>query len=191
MGQLLFQIVEQILLRLLRRQAGNAFQHFKLTFFQILGILQASFHIFLLFRNAFFFFLAIFNFTIQRFFLLLDTALLALHITTALFDFPLGLVAQAVNLVLGFDQCFFFLGCGCFFCVSNNALGLGFGRTDGSLRFFSAMLLAFFIGDDARHDSADDQRCHSQQDSLPKLHTTIHLHKKRFCQETEPFSTEV
>jgi len=80
--QLVFQVFEQVILRLIRRKTRNALQHIKLTFLDGFGFGKAIVDLFGLCRNSILFFLQIFQLLIQSFLFLLNSAFLPLHLCT-------------------------------------------------------------------------------------------------------------
>ena len=89
MGQLIGESLHQMLLGLLRGKAGDPFEHFKLALLQAVSLRQCVLDLLLLLGNEVFLLLVIFDFAVERFFLLLNAALLPLDVVAAFLDFAL------------------------------------------------------------------------------------------------------
>ena len=155
MRQFIRQIAQQIFLRLFGGEAGDTLQHFELPFFQILHILQTGFHILLLGEDRLFLLLAIFNLAVESFLLLLNTPFLTLYVHAPFLEFLFRVIAQAMDLILCFNQQVLFFRFCRGFRITHNSLGFRFCGTDRSFSCFFSMRNARFKGDKPSHNAAD------------------------------------
>ena len=138
-GELLVQTVEQQLLCVLRRQAGDGFHLVQFAGLDLFDFVQAGLHKLGALGKVSFFLLQNGRFAVHGLFLLVEAALLAAQLRTAFLDFFVGLSLQLKSFVLCFDQRFLaLLLCG-FHSVVDQALGLFLRAADLCLGSFAAV----------------------------------------------------
>ena len=130
MGDILADIVNQVILGLVRRKPGNLFEHFQLALLDqldlsLLGIDGRDF----LTQGLAFLFQGI-GLAVKRFFFLLQAAFLLLHLSPAQFFFSLKLRAVFVYFFLCLHESFAFLALGAFYRFIYNPFGLVLGTSD-------------------------------------------------------------
>ena len=162
--QLGAEAVEQVFLGLILGEAGQALQQLILAFFQCLNIRDAGIGVLVLLAEGLFLLFIVLDFAVQSLFLLLQTALLPLHIGAALLELLFGLVAQTVDLVLGLEDRLFFGGLRLGMGLPDNALGFGLCGADLGFCFFFAMVDAGAERKQRRHQRTDDQRARAGGD---------------------------
>ena len=181
MHQLVRQVAEHILLRLLLGEAGNALEHFKLALFEVFDVLETGLDVLLLLPDGFLFFLVVFNLAVQGFFLLLHAALLPLHIAAPILQLPFRFGTQPVDFVLRLQQGLFLFGIRLQLRILADPLRFGLRRTDGHLGLFFSVSDPRLESDQPGDYAADDQPRHAQQDRDNQLYLhTEFMHLLRF-----------
>ncbi len=135
MGQLVVQIIEEVSLRLLGRKAGDALQHVELAFLEGLRLGEAGVGLLGLVVQDLVLGLEALHLFVEGLLFLLDAAFLPLDFFSALVQLALGFGALAVDLILSFQNGFFFFGFRRLDGVADNPLCFLFCRSN---RIFSA-----------------------------------------------------
>ena len=121
MRQLVFQLGEQIVFRLLGGVARNFFEHFKLALFDGLNFFQLCVCLANLLGDLLVLLLYVVELAVEGFLLLLNAALLALHLAAAVGDFFFAFVAEAVNFFFTLQNKLLLLRLAVFYRVGYNA----------------------------------------------------------------------
>ena len=103
-NDVLFQLLEQVVLGFLCGVAGDALQHFQLALLDLLRLVLSGLQFGQLGGQLLFLLLDVVGLAVQSFLFLLQTVLLTLQVSIALFHFALMLVAGLQDLFLGLDQ---------------------------------------------------------------------------------------
>ena len=129
-SQLVLQLGEQIVLCLFCGIARNFFEHLELAFLDRFDFFQLGVRFADLLLNLLVLFLNIVELAVEGLFLLLDTSLLTLHLTAAVGNLLLALIAEAVNLFFSLKNKLLLFCLTCLHCVSHNAPCLFLCGTD-------------------------------------------------------------
>ena len=130
MRELAFKLGKQVAFCLLCCIARNLLEHFKLTLLEGFDLLELLVSFLELFVYALVLFLDVVELSVERFFLLLDTAFLTLNFLASVGDFLLALVSEAVDFVLALKDILLLLSLGGLDSVGNDALSLFLGTAD-------------------------------------------------------------
>ncbi len=139
MGQLVVQIIEEVGLRLLGCKAGDALQHVELAFLERLRLGEAGVGLLGFVVQDFVLGLEALHLFVEGLFFLLDAAFLPLDFFSPLVQLALGFRALTVNLVLSFQNGFFFFGFRRFDGVADNPLCFLFCRSNCIFGVFFAV----------------------------------------------------
>ena len=161
-GDLLGQLVDEVVLGLLGGKAGDALQHLHLGLLDGSDLLPGLVQLGQLALQGLLLLLHVLGLAVQVLLLLLEPALLLLQVGPALLDLPLVLIAGLENLLLGLHQRLPLLALGALDGLVDDPLGLLLGAVDLLLRGTLAELDA---GQDA-YDQCDHGRDHTGDDNL-------------------------
>ena len=166
-GQLVFEVLEQVFLGLVRRVAGNALEHFELALLHGLGLGQPLLRLPDLPIQGILLAVQAFELLVEVFLFLLHAALLALDLLAAVVDLFLVLAAQAVELILALQHNFLLLRFRRFDGVAHNPLGLLLCGANGKFgRLFpvnAAEHEAHGSGNGRAHNGNHDGYCNRHQ----------------------------
>ena len=157
-GDVLLQLLQEVVLGLLGGEAGDPLQHLQLALLHLLGLGLGGLQLVQAVCQLLFLLLNILGLAVQVLFLLLEAALLLLKITPALLFFLFVLVAGLQDLLLGLHQRLTLLALGALVGLIDDALGLLLGGANLLLGRLLAPLDAY--GNPHRHTDHDtNDRC--------------------------------
>ena len=129
-GDILADVVNQIVLGLVHRKTGNLFEHFQLALLDQLDLSLLGLDGRDLLAQVLVFLFQGIGLAVQRLFLLLQAALLLLHLSPAQLFLSLKLRAVFVYFFLCLHESFAFLALGAFYRFIYNPFGLVLGTSD-------------------------------------------------------------
>ena len=166
-GDLGFDVLEQIGLGVLLAQAGDALQDLHLALLEEVDLLLGGGDGLLLLAQVLLLALEGVELLVQGLFLLLEAALLLLQVGAALLDFLFVFCARFMDLLLGFHKHFALLVFAGFDGFIDNTARFGLGVADLAL----GDLLAVADADQEEHDRAD-QKCRDGQHNVNPFHNS-------------------
>ena len=146
MNELLVKLAEKISLSLVGGVARNSFEHLELALLNLLNFLKLAVGFLQFLVNLFFLGLKIVHLFVKVFFFLLNPSFLTLNLPAAIREFFFTFVAQAVNLVLAFENRFLLLRFRGLHRVGDNSVGFLFSTSD---LFFRHILAVIYTDNDA------------------------------------------
>ena len=146
-GQLVFQVVQQVFFCLVHREGRDFFQHVKLALFHSFGLFQPFVGLFVFLVDLVFLALHTLQLFLQAFLLLENAPFLVLNFFAPVVELFFRFVSQAMQFVFAFQYNFLFLSFGGFDGVCHNPLGLLLGGADFRLRLVLAVVDAQKKGD--------------------------------------------